>query len=424
MKTYLGLGSNLGDRRAHLDRAIEALRGSRIEVLRVSPVVESPALLPDDAPADWNRPFLNVVAECRTDAEPLQVLAAAKEVERALGRVPGQRWAPRPIDVDILLWGRERITAPELTVPHPGLAERAFVLAPLAALAPGLTVPGLGAATVLERSQRHSQHIPLWMGIVNVTPDSFSDGGRLLARPEVEAHVEELLRAGAEIIDIGAESTRPGAEPIDADEEWARLEPILGPLLDEHRHATLRPRFSIDTYHPENARRAIALGVDAINDVSGLTAAAMIELAGESGKEFIAMHNLGVPADPGRVLPLDRDPGDVVEAWLEERIGEWQRLGLDLGRIVFDPGIGFGKNPLQSLKLLRDMRRFQRFGLRCLVGHSRKSFMHRVAAADNGDRDLFTIGASLDLTEQGVDILRVHNVAAHVAAYRGWAHLR
>ncbi len=95
---------------------------------------------------------------------------------------------------------------------------------------------------------------------------------------------------------------------------------------------------------------------------------------------------------------------------------------LDLARVVFDPGIGFGKNALQSLRLLRNVERFHRFGLRLLVGHSRKSFMHQVAAGDREDRDLFTVGVSLNLCRAGVDILRVHNVAAHTAAYRGWAH--
>ena len=208
-----------------------------------------------------------------------------------------------------------------------------------------------------------------------------------------------------------------------ADEEWKRLEPALGRVLDRYRGSVLRPRLSVDTYHVETARRALALGVDIVNDVSGLTTAPMIELAATSGAEFVAMHNLGVPADKTRTLPADQDPTAAVERWLEERLREWQRAGIDLGRVVFDPGIGFGKNALQSLRLLRDVERLQRFGLRLLVGHSRKSFMHQAAAADREDRDLFTVGVSLNLCRAGVEILRVHNVAAHAAAYRGWAHI-
>jgi len=310
-----------------------------------------------------------------------------------------------------------------LRVPHPGLTERAFVLTPLAALTPRATLPGHGSRTVLEHARAGRHHLPLWMGIVNLTPDSFSDGGELHDDAAVETRVAELVAAGAELIDLGAESTRPGATPLSADQEWERLEPALGRLVDRYRGSVLRPRFSIDTYHVETARRALTLGADIVNDVSGLTTEPMIELAAASRAEFVAMHNLGVPADKARTLPADRDPTEAVERWLEQRIAEWERAGVDLARVVFDPGIGFGKNALQSLRLLRNIERLQRFGLRLLVGHSRKSFMHHVAAPDRLDRDLFTIGVSLSLCSAGVDVLRVHNVAAHAAAYRGWAHV-
>ena len=423
MDVYLGLGSNLDDRRAALARALERLAAHGVELLRASPVVESPAMLPDDAPVDWNRPFLNLVAHCRSELSPLAVLDGLKAIERELGRVERGRWAPRPIDLDLLLYGREILDSERLRVPHPGILERAFVLTPLAALEPRLTIPGRGARTVLEHARASGQHVPLWMGIVNATPDSFSDGGELATAEAVATRAAELAAAGAELIDVGAESTRPGAAPLTADEEWARLEPALGRLVDRHRNTVLRPRFSIDTYHVETARRALRLGADIVNDVGGLTDPAMIELAAVSGADFVAMHNLGLPADKARTLPAGQDPTAAVERWLEERFVEWERTGLDLARIVFDPGIGFGKNALQSLRVLRNVGRFQRFGLRLLVGHSRKSFMHQAAAADRADRDLFTIGVSLNLCRAGVDILRVHNVAAHTAAYRGWAHV-
>ena len=423
MDVYLGLGSNLGDRRAHLARALELLPSHGVAVARVSPVVESPAMLPDDAPADWNQPFLNLVAECRTDASPDDVLAALKRIEQELGRTDRGRWAPRPIDLDILLWGRETIATEKLRVPHPGIRQRAFVLTPLAALAPRLTIPGLGPRTVLEHAREGGHHLPLWMGIVNLTPDSFSDGGELADDATVDARVSGLIAGGAEYIDLGAESTRPGATPLTADQEWARLAPALERFLARYQGTILRPRVSIDTYHLGTARRALDLGVDVINDVSGLTRPAMIELAASSSADWVAMHNLGVPADKSRVLPVDRDPTDAVEQWLEDRLVEWARAGLDLSRVVFDPGVGFGKNALQSLRLLREVNRFHRYGLRLLVGHSRKSFMHHVAAADRGERDLFTVGASLKLCTAGVEILRVHDVTAHAATYRGWAHV-
>ena len=420
---YLGLGSNLGDRRESLTRGLAALAQAEIEIVRVSPVVESPALLPDRAPAEWNQPFLNLVAECRTCESTMTVLQRIKRIERELGRVEGgDRWAPRPIDIDILLWGREQIATERLNIPHPGLQKRAFVLTPLISLAPSLTLPGMGTRTVLDWSRDLVHHIPLWMGIVNATPDSFSDGGRNADWASAEPNVEAMVAAGAQIVDVGAESTRPGATPLDAEEEWRRLAPVLEPLIAKYAGRPLRPLVSVDTYHPAVARRALAAGVDLVNDVSGLTQPAMIELAGTTSADWVAMHNLGLPADRHRTLPTDEDPGDAVERWLEERLDAWQRAGLDVDRIIFDPGIGFGKTSLQSLKLLRDAARFRRLGLRCLIGHSRKSFL-RGLAPDNDARDLATIGASLNLCGQGVDVIRVHDVPAHVAAYRGWAHL-
>jgi 2-amino-4-hydroxy-6-hydroxymethyldihydropteridine diphosphokinase/dihydropteroate synthase len=410
MDIYLGLGSNQGDRRDNLARALGKLAARGVDLVRVSP-------------ADWNQPFSNAVAHCRTAGTPTELLDALKAIERELGRMDRGRWAPRPIDLDLLLYGRETIATDRLRVPHPGILERAFVLTPLAALEPRMTIPGHGSRTVLEHARLGHRHLPLWMGIVNMTPDSFSDGGELGDDASAEARIAQLAADGAELVDLGAESTRPGATPLTAAEEWTRLERVLGPATDRYRGSLLRPRLSVDTYHVETARRALELGADMVNDVGGLTAPAMIELAATSGAEFVAMHNLGVPADKTRVLPADQDPTTAGEGWIEQRLGEWERAGIDLKRIVLDPGIGFGKNALQSLRLLRNVERLQRFGLRLLVGHSRKSFMHQAAAADRDDRDLFTVGVSLNLCRAGVDILRVHNVAAHAAAYRGWAHV-
>ena len=424
MDIYIGLGSNRGDRPAHLRETLRLLQTDGLEILRVSPVVESPALLPPGAAAAWNLPYLNLVLHGRTRSTPEQLHATTQEIERRLGRTATERWAPRPIDIDLLLWGEVRLDTPTLRIPHPSLHRRAFVLTPLSALAPQLRIPGLpGTPTVLECARQLGQHIPLWMGILNVTPDSFSDGGAHASASAATAQADALARAGAHIIDIGGQSTRPGAERLPAAQEWARIAPVLEYWREQHAHDPLRPRISIDTFYPEVAERAIAAGADLINDVGGLTEPGMLELAQGSEVEWIAMHQLGLPADPERVLDLQADPVELVSQWLEARLEHWTRSGLDPGRIIVDPGIGFGKNALQSLQLLRAAHTFRRFSLRVLVGHSRKSFMSQFAAAATAERDLGTIGASLHLCQQGVDIIRVHDVAAHVAAYRGWSHL-
>jgi len=422
MQTYLGLGSNLGDRRENLRRGITELERAGVTTRRISPVVESPALLPAEAPADWNRPFLNLVLDCDTDLAPEELRRHIKRIEAELGRAGTDRWSPRPLDIDILLWGAERIATDTLTIPHPQTHRRNFVLTPLVALEPRLRIPG-HERTALEWSVADVSPIPLWMGIVNLTPDSFSDGGRFTAWPAVEAEVERMLAAGVHIIDLGAESTRPGATPLSAAQEWQRLEPVLSRLQEHLAGDRLRPRISVDTYHPENARRALERGVDIINDVMGLTHPAMIELARENRADWVAMHSLGVPASRSETLPSNEDPRATLATWLDVQLERWTKAGLDLGRVIFDPGIGFGKDPLQSLELLRSAGEFRRHGLRVVVGHSRKSFFGSVTDAAVVHRDVATLGASLALVAQGVDILRVHDVPLHAEAYRGWSHV-
>jgi dihydropteroate synthase len=147
----------------------------------------------------------------------------------------------------------------------------------------------------------------------------------------------------------------------------------------------------------------------------------MLGLAADHDAQFVAMHNLGLPADRERILPTGTSAADQVEAWLDARLERWTSAGLRLDRIIFDPGIGFGKNAVQSLDLLRNIGRFTQKPVRLLVGHSRKSFMHDFVSQAVHERDLVTIGGSMALIESGVDILRVHNVPDHVLAARGLA---
>ena len=158
--------------------------------------------------------------------------------------------------------------------------------------------------------------------------------------------------------------------------------------------------------------------MDVINDVSGLATPEMIELAKTSSADWIAMHSVSVPANPLQQLPADCDSYREVERWFLECLEIWDRAGLDLNRIIFDPGIGFGKSRVQSLQILSRAGDFRQHGCRVLVGHSRKSFLKALPSGDNTDKDLGTLDASLRLSEQGIDILRVHNVPLHASAYR------
>lgn len=421
MAIYLGLGSNLGDRKQNLNDAITRLGQRGVHCIRCSPVIETPALLPDDASWEWNIPFLNMVIEVSTENTPAQLLETIHSIHSELKRDNQRRWSPRPIDIDILLWHSEQISTDSLMIPHKDLHLRHFVLTPLIALSPTLTIPGRGNKTLLQWSKELPHHIPLWMGILNATPDSFSDGGVNFSADTLEKSASDMTQQGASILDIGGESTRPGAQHIDPEAEWQRIGSFVEQMADTHRDKFIRPLISVDTRHAKTAAKSISCGADIINDVSGLNDPSMIELASDNNCQWIAMHSLSVPANPKHIIK--GDPVQEVTAWLESKLTLWSKAGIALENIIFDPGLGFGKDPLQSLKLLQAASQFREYGLRLLIGHSRKSYLKTFISEEIHERDLATIGVSMQLCQQGVDIIRVHNIADHISAYRGWSHV-
>jgi 2-amino-4-hydroxy-6-hydroxymethyldihydropteridine diphosphokinase/dihydropteroate synthase len=425
---YIGVGSNLGDRRENLEQAAREISQKHV-ILNTSPVYQNPAMVPAGAPSDWNLAYLNAVLKIETAAAPNELLKDLKRIETELGRTPSPRWAPRVIDLDILLYGNESISSDGLVVPHPGILERSFVLDPLKDLAPSLLVPGSNLS-VLQRSRQVPGLAPLWMGILNLTPDSFSDGGQWNQPETFLSKAKEMIAGGAHILDLGAESTRPGATALTAAEEWQRLEKPLHDLLaliqtsavNEGRHF-FHPKISIDTRHAEVAKKALAMGAHWINDVSGLSDPAMINLAVESACPFVFMHSLSVPADKKLHLPLDADPVTLVKDWALEKIAELSARGIPVGRLIFDPGIGFGKTEAQSLEILKRISEFHELPVPILVGHSRKSFLRLWTGAKASHRDADSVGISLKLLNSGVEILRVHEPALHAGAHLAWSHL-
>ena len=374
MEVYFGLGSNLGDRRAHLDAGIRALVDSGMRTVGVSPIVETPALLPKGAPPEWNVPYLNLAVKGEVSGDPVTWRTRLKAIEDRLGRTRESRWAPRPLDIDILLWGDELFCAGGMTIPHVELTKRNFVITPLLHLAPNLPVPG-SSKTVFALSQKVPP-LPLWMGIINLTPDSFSDGGRHADSSFLYDELLTMIDAGVHILDLGAESTGPSAHPISAAEEWQRLAPGLEAAVAACKAVVLPPRISVDTRHAEVAAKALEHGADLINDVSGLESPAMRAVARAAHCEWIIMHHLGLPTRKERTLVRDDDPVTVVLQWLQARCAQIEADGITLERLIVDPGIGFGKDSLQSLTLLQRISELrQASGLRVLVGHSRKSFM-------------------------------------------------
>ncbi|MCY4085455.1 MAG: dihydropteroate synthase [Actinomycetia bacterium] len=255
---------------------------------------------------------------------------------------------------------------------------------------------------------------PSVMGVLNVTPDSFSDGGLFIDPRRAASHAERLVREGAAIIDLGGESTRPGASPISCEEELARVEPVL-----EHVVALGVP-VSVDTSKAEVARRALSLGACMVNDITGLRGdAEMADAAARSGAYVCLMHMQGDPRTM-QEAPSYHDIVTDVRTFLEERVEFAISRGIAEDRICVDPGIGFGKTAHHNLELISRLEELADLGVPVLVGTSRKSFLGRVlgdASATSGPLAA-GLAAAVSAYQAGASIVRSHDVREHVEALR------
>jgi len=246
------------------------------------------------------------------------------------------------------------------------------------------------------------------MGVVNVTPDSFSDGGRFIDPQTALTHARQMIADGADIIDVGAESTRPyiGAKPVSLDDEIARLAPMLQPVIE------LGTPVSIDTIKAEAAAWALEQGAAILNDVWGLQRDPdMARVAAEHGVPVVVMHNRGEP-DPALDIMAD------IEAFFLRSLDIAVRAGIARDRIVLDPGVGFGKTPQQSIEVIARLAELKRFGLPILIGLSRKRFINVVSPSKPHQRLGGSIAGNLMAVRAGADIVRVHDVAETVQALR------
>jgi len=243
------------------------------------------------------------------------------------------------------------------------------------------------------------------MGVVNVTPDSFSDGGRYLDPAAAVAHARALVDEGADIVDVGAESSRPGARGVSADEELSRLVPVLEGLSD------LPVPVSVDTTKPEVMHAALRAGASMINDITALTAPGALDAVAPTGAAICLMHMQGEPRTMQKE-PSYRDVLAEVAAFLEERVAAAEQAGIARERIVVDPGFGFGKTVAHNFELLRNLGRFTEIGLPVLAGWSRKSTLGAITGRSADDRLAGSLAAALLAVERGARIVRVHDVAA------------
>lgn len=253
--------------------------------------------------------------------------------------------------------------------------------------------------------------LPVLMGIVNLTPDSFSDGGQHAGSNEAIAHALRLVEEGAGILDIGGESTRPFSEPVSLDEELQRTIPVIKKLASR----TDVP-ISIDTSKSAVAQAALDAGAEIINDITGLTGDPhMVDVAQQSGAGVCVMHMQGNPQTM-QVSPQYIDVVEEVYGYLNQRLDSLSDAGIDIERICLDPGIGFGKSQLHNLELIAAAKRFHALGRPVLVGHSRKGFIGKAIGDPAANREAGNLAVTLQLAQQGIQIVRLHEIESTMQA--------
>jgi len=261
---------------------------------------------------------------------------------------------------------------------------------------------------------------PLIMGVVNVTPDSFSDGGRFLDPTTAAAQAARLVEEGADILDIGGESSRPGAEPVPLEEELRRVLPVLAACLP------LGKPVSIDTYKPEVMRAVTEAGAAMLNDIWGFRREGAFEAACAAAKQGVALCIMHMQRDPQNMQrePFYNDVVAEVGQFLRERVAAFEAAGVPRAQLTIDPGFGFGKTVAHNLQLLRSLQQIAAQGVPLLAGLSRKSTIGALIGRSAGERMVGSVAAALIAAQNGATILRVHDVAATRDALAVWAAVK
>lgn len=274
---------------------------------------------------------------------------------------------------------------------------------------------GLRPHVALWRTTRFELDLsqPRVMGILNLTPDSFSNTGQLATVTQAIAHAEKMVDAGASILDIGGESTRPGAAALTHEEEWRRISGVLKQLIKWN------VPLSVDTYHPQTMAKALDMGVDIINDIWALRRAGCIEAVAASQCGICLMHMHGEPQTM-HLNPMLGDVLDSVQTFFYQLLALTDKAGIQQNRLVIDPGIGFGKTVTQNFELLRKQQQLLNLGIPLMVGWSNKSSLGAVSGLPVEDRLAPSLAAAVLALERGVKILRVHAVAETIAALAVW----
>ena len=418
---YISGGSNQGNRPEYLRMAAQLLPPA-VKILRSSDLYLTEPWGYKPQPS-----FYNIVWEADTDLDPESLLKYFKEIETRIGRVKTLRYGPRVIDLDILLYDDQCYRSQDLTIPHPSMRERRFVLRPLCDLIPMEQDPVTqktwfellqecpdDSVEKLDEALDTQKPVINWglrtytMGIVNLTPDSFSGDGLLNGRNLVTGAMrqcENFLENGADILDFGAESTRPGFTEVPEKEEILRLSPVLREARRRFPHALL----SVDSRKAAVIRAALDCGIDWINNTGDPDDAELYSVCAESGKVTVLMRSKPLRKNGEETLPPEKLL-ERVRSQLLDCAAHAKKAGISNQNIVLDPGIGFGSSPSFDLEIVRRLQEISQLGYPLLIGPSRKSFLGRYLQRTVEERAAGTAAVVCYAILNGCDVIRVHDV--------------
>ncbi|EMD64696.1 hypothetical protein COCSADRAFT_36070 [Bipolaris sorokiniana ND90Pr] len=429
----------MGDRIAMIEQACKEMEsGEKIRIIRTSNLWESKAMYVLDQDN-----FVNSACEIETSLSPIELLDELQAVENRMGRVKVIDKGPRNIDLDILLYGETEFSNERLQIPHALMFEREFVLRPLSELIPENSQVNFPYRESIQQrlAKLPKSEVPLVpivplasdfspissakteqktriMSILNVTPDSFSDGGLNYnnSQETLTKTIKSQIASGATIIDVGGQSTRPGAIQVSAEEELSRVLPAIKLIrsIPEAKDVAI----SIDTYRARVAEEAIKAGANMINDVSaGTMDTEMLATMGKLGCTVCLMHMRGTP-ETMNSREMTSYPDGIVETVgreLLQRVRAAEEAGVRRWRMILDPGIGFAKTQEQNLELLRKQHQLSKYpgleGMPWLVGTSRKAFIGRITGVEDARQRVWGTAVAVSAAVQGgAEILRVHDV--------------
>lgn len=403
----ISLGSNLGNRFDNLRQAVNLIDQRCLRNIQYSIILETTAILPNYARTDWNKPFLNMIVGGETHLSPKELLNELKNIEREMGRpVEYEKWSPRIIDLDIVLYNDLVVDTIDLTIPHSEIKNRSFLKHLLSLMQPKSWI-----SEHLENSFIKSYLLqPELVGVINITKDSFSDGGEFYDPIKAVEQILRLDEEGVSFIEIGAQSTRPGALIQSIEDEYIKIEEVLSRIS----HYNRKLKISVDTFHPSIALKLIRkFNVSMINDVKCDFDEDSLRVIANSGCKFCLMHSITIPPNKSNVIPQSIDTLEYLITWGENSLKRLKNLGFSKENIILDPGIGFGKTTYQNIEILRNIDKFKDLGCKIMVGHSRKSYIQAFSKELNAyNLDIETIIISLAIADK-VDFLRIHNVRDH-----------